>query len=140
MQKVARAWLITISLLNGLAGFVCGVLLIARPDGGLLMAAALLAVIEKFPLASIFFRDLFWIGVAMLLALGVPNDLAAVMLIRQDAKQYQVALGAAVLLMCWCAFELIFMFNGAAIGYFSVAIVSATCAGWLLRAPQVASA
>ena len=140
MQKVARAWLITISLLNGLAGLVCGVLLIARPDGGLLMATALLAVVEKFPLASIFFRDLFWIGVAMILVLGAPNGIAAVMLIRQDARQYQVALGAAVLLMCWCAFELIFMFNGAAIGYFAVAIVSALCAGWLLRAPHVAGA
>ena len=140
MRKVARAWLIAISVLNGLAGLVCGVLLIARPDGRLLAATALLPVIGKLPLASIFFRDMFWIGVAMILALGVPNVLAAVMLIRRNARQYQVALGAAVILMCWCAFELIYMFNGAAIGYFGVAIVSALCAVWLLRGPQAASA
>ena len=53
MQKVARAWLITISLLNGLAGLVCGPLLIARPDGRLLMATALLPVVHKLPLANV---------------------------------------------------------------------------------------
>jgi hypothetical protein len=140
VQRVARAWLITFSLLNGLAGLVCGVLLIARPDGRLLMAKALLPVVGKLPLASVFFGDLFWIGVAMVLALGVPNVLSLVMLVRRNARQYQVALGAAVLLMCWCAFELIYMFNGAAIGYFGVAIISAFCAVWLLREPQCAGA
>jgi hypothetical protein len=130
--RVARAWLIAVSVLNGLAGLVCGLLLVARPDGALLMATSLLPVIRTLPLAGVFFGDLFWIGIAMILALGVPNLVAAVMLVTQNARQYQVALAAAVLLMCWCGFELIYMFNFAAVGYFVVAIVSAVCAGWLL--------
>jgi hypothetical protein len=140
VPRLARAWLITISLLNGLSGLVCGVLLIARPDGRLLMASALLPVISKLPLASVFFRDLFWVGVAMILALGVPNAVVAAMLIRRDARQYQFALGAALLLMCWCGFELIYMFNVAAVGYLVAGIASALCALWLLGRPQDASA
>ena len=104
------------------------------------MASALLPVIRTFPFASVFFRDLFWIGVAMLLALGVPNVAATVMLIRRDVSQYRVAFAAAVLLMCWSGFELIYMVNVAAIGYFVVAIVSALSALWLLGRPQGASA
>ena len=140
VRRFARAWLITISVLNGLAGLVCGVLLIARPDGGLLMATALLPVIRKLPLANVFFVDLFWIGVAMILALGVPNAVVAVMLLRRDSRQYQAAIAAALLLMGWCGFELIFMFNIAALGYFVVGMISALCALWLLRSPQEASA
>lgn len=133
VRTAARAWLITISTLNGLAGLICGSLLIARPDGGLLMATDLLPVVRALPLGGIFFRDLFWIGVAMFLALGVANVVATTMLVRRHARQYEFALAAAVLLMCWCAFELVFMFNFAAVGYFVVGIISALSAGWLLR-------
>ena len=138
MRRVARAWLIAVSLLNGLAGLVCGVLLVARPDGSLLMATALLPVIRTLPFANIFFGDLFWIGAVMILALGIPNLVAIVMLIQTNVRQYQVALAAAVLLMCWCGFELIYMFNFAAVGYFAVGTVSALCALWLLGRPAAA--
>ena len=140
VQRVARAWLIAVGVLNGLAGLVCGVLLIARPDGALLMATALLPVVNALPFANVFFRDLFWIGAAMILALGLPNTVAAVALIRRNARQYQDALASAVLLMLWSGFELIYMFNLAAVGYFIVGAVSTLCALWLLGRPQEASA
>ena len=141
MRRAARTWLIAVGALNGLAGLVCGVLLIARPDGSLLMATALLPVVRALPFANVFFRDLFWIGAAMILVLGVPDLVATAMLVRRNTRQYQVALAAAVLLMFWTVFELIFMFNVAAFGYFVVAIISAICALWLLgtsrrRAPN----
>ena len=140
MQRAARTWLIAVGALNGLPGLVCGVLLIARPDGSLLMATALPPVVRALPFANVFFRDLFWIGVAMILVLGVPSLVATAMLIGRNTHQYQVALATAVLLMFWTAFELIFMFNAAAFGYFVVAIVSAICSLWLLRMSQEASA
>jgi hypothetical protein len=140
MRRVARSWLIVVSLLNGLAGLICGVLLLVKPDGGLLMASALLPVVATLPLASIFFRDLFWIGVAMLLALGVPNVLAALQLVRRSRWQYPASLAAAVLLMAWCGFELVYMFNSAAVGYFLVGAVSALCSLSFITRAQEASA
>jgi len=104
------------------------------------MATALLPVIRKLPLANVFFVDLFWIGVAMILVLGIPNSVAAVMLVRRDARQYQVALVAALLLICWCGFELIYIFNVAAVGYLVVGIVSVLCVVLLLGRSQEASA
>ena len=134
MRSLARGFLIVVSVLNGLAGVVCGVLFIAGPDGHLLQAGALLPVIAALPLASVFFRDFFWIGVVMLLVLGLPNLIAAVLLLRRSAKQYVAALLAATLLMLWCSFEMAFMLNGLAVGYLVVGVLSALCSIFLLRA------
>lgn len=124
MHKAARVWLLVISALNGVAGTVCGLLLIARPDGSLLMASALLPVIKRFPLADVFFRDMFWIGGAMILVLGIPNLLAFSALLRRHPREYQLSLTAAVLLMLWSGFEMPYMFNYAALGYFVVGTIS----------------
>ena len=124
MQRVARGFLIVVSILNGVAGLVCGVLFIAGPDGRFLQAGALLTVIQELPLASLFFQDFVWIGVAMLLLLGVPNSVATVMLLRKSEDQYLATLFAGVLLLLWTGFELIFMINALAVGYFIIGLVS----------------
>lgn len=124
MRRIFRGLLIVVSILDGVAGLVCGVLFIAGPDGRFLQAGALLPVIQGLPMASVFFKDFVWIGVAMLLVLGVPNSIAAVMLLRQSEHQYLVTLVAGVFLLLWCGFEFIFMFNALAVGYFVVGLVS----------------
>jgi len=139
MRRAARGLLIVVSILNGVAGLVCGVLFIAGPDGHFLQAAALLPVVQELPLASVFFQDFVWIGVAMLLVLGVPNSIAAVMLLRKSENQYLATLAAGVLLVLWCGFELIFMFNAMAVSYFVVGLISILSSIVLLR-PVPASA
>lgn len=124
MRRVARGLLIVVSTLNGVAGVVCGVLFLAGPDGHLMQAGALLPVVQRLPLASVFFRDFTWIGIAMLLVLGIPNSIAAVILLRRSERQYLVTLAAGVLLVLWCGFELIFMLNTLAISYFVVGLLS----------------
>jgi EamA domain-containing membrane protein RarD len=136
---MARGLLIVVSILNGVAGLVCGVLFIAGPDGHLLQAGALLPVVQKLPLASVFSRDFVWIGVAMLLVLGVPNAIAAVMILRNSQHQYLAALVAGVLLVLWCGFELIFMFNALAVGYFVVGLISILSSIVLLRPTPVST-
>lgn len=121
------------SILNAAAGLICGVLLILRPDGRLLQMGALLPVVKGMPLANIFFRDFFWIGLAMLIALGVPNLIAVVMLLRRTENQYLATLGAGVLLLLWCGYESIYMFNAAAVGYFAVGAASVLFSALLLR-------
>ncbi len=134
MKRLARGYLIVVSALNGLAGLVCGVMFIVRPDGSLLQAGALLPVIRTLPLANVFFRDFFWIGVAMLLVLGVPNTVAAVMLLRRSEQQYLATLASGLLLVIWTGFELIFMYNAPALGYFVVGALSILASVFLMRA------
>jgi len=139
-MRVARIFLIVVSVVNGLLGIVCAVLLFVQPDGRFLQAGALLPVIKTLPLASVFFQDFRWIGVAMLLVLGIPNTIAAVMLLRRSKKQYLATLGAAVLLVLWCSFELLYMFNGAAVGYFVVGVISFACSVALMKPAAPADA
>jgi hypothetical protein len=135
MRRVARGFLIVVSILNGGSALVCGILFVAGPDGRLLHAGALLPVIHTLPLAHVFFRDFVWIGPAMLLVLGIPNLVAAMMLLRRSRRQYLATLVAAMLLLSWCGFEMVFMFNVPALGYFSAGAVSVLCS-ILLNAPQ----
>ena len=139
MRRAARGLLIVVSILNGLAGLVCGVLFIAGPDGRFLEAGALLRVIQELPLASVFFQDFVWIGVAMLLVLGVPNSVATVMLLRKSENQYPATLIAGVLLVLWCGFELIFMINALAVGYFIIGLISVVSSILLLRPTQASA-
>ncbi|PKQ19559.1 MAG: hypothetical protein CVT66_09575 [Actinobacteria bacterium HGW-Actinobacteria-6] len=136
---MARGFLIVVSILNGLAGLVCGVLFIAGPDGRLMQAGALLPVIQELPLASVFFQDFTWIGIAMLLVLGVPNSVVTVMLVRGSERQYFATLAAGALLILWCGFELIFMINGLAVGYFVVGLISILCSITLLRSASASA-
>jgi hypothetical protein len=133
---MARGFLIVVSVANGLAGLVCGVLFIAGPDGQLLHAGALLGVIRTLPFANVFFRDFLWIGVAMLLVLGLPNLIAVVMLLLRNEKQYVATLTAALLLVAWCGFEMSFMFNVPAVGYLAVGALSALCSLLLHRGEE----
>lgn len=133
MARAGRGFLIVVSILNGVAALVSGVLLIAAPDGRLMQAGALLPVVQGLPLANIFFHDLLWIGIAMLLVLAVPNSTAAVMLWRKSRHQYLATLVAGILLVLWCGFELIFMINALAVGYFVVGLFSVLCSIFLMR-------
>ena len=140
MRRVARVYLMVVSVLNGFAGLVCGAMLIAQPDGHLLQMGALLPVVARMPLADIFFRDFFWLGVAMLVALGIPNALAAVMLFRRHVRQYSATLVCGALLVLWCSFEAVYMINAAAVGYFVVGAVSIAASALLMRPAVDASA
>jgi len=132
-ERTIRPFLLSVSIINAVSALVCGVLLIVAPDGSLMAAEELIPVIAAFPFAQIFFQDLLWIGIAMLLVLCVPNATAAIMLIRRTASQYHVAIFANALIMMWCAFQFVFMFNWLAVFYFTLAAVMVGCAMCMAR-------
>jgi hypothetical protein len=139
MQRISRGFLMIVSILNGVMGTVCAALLLFAPDGRFLGMGVLLPVIGMFPLASVFFRDFFWIGLVMLLALGLPNLVAAGMLIRRSEQQYLATLVAGILLLLWCGFELFYMFNVAAVGFCVVGVVSVLASALLLKPSRAKS-
>ncbi len=133
MRKAARILLVLVSVINGVAGLMTGTLFIASPSGSLMGWEPLVSVVRTLPLADIFFRHLMWIGIAMLLVLAIPNAAAAVMLIRRAPGQYAACIIAGALLMLWTGFELVFMYNVAAVAYFMIGALSVLCAAWLHR-------
>ncbi|MGV8083624.1 MAG: hypothetical protein AB2L09_08360 [Coriobacteriia bacterium] len=140
MQRIARTFLVIVSVLNGVSGLLCGALLIAQPSGSLMQMGALLPSVQRMPLADVFFRDFRWTGIAMLVALAAPNLTASVLLLRRHRKQYVAALVAAIFLAAWCSFELVYIFNAPAVGYLVIAIVSIAASLMLMRrasAPDV---
>lgn len=140
MLGAARVFLLVVSILNGVLGLICGLLLVAEPDGSLMLMGALRPVIATFPLADLFFRDFLWIGIAMLLVLAIPNLIAATMLIRRSDNQYRATLVAGILLVLWCGFEMLYMYNVAALGFLVVALLSIACSVALMRSPVGARA
>ena len=133
MRRIARGFLMAVSIINGFLGLVCAVMLLLAPDGRFLGMGVLLPGIATFPLAGVFFQDFFWIGLVMLLALGLPNLVAAVMLARHSHGQYVATLVAGALLLLWCGFELIYMFNIAAVAFLAVGAFSVLASVLLLR-------
>ena len=113
-----RRVLIAISGINALSALICGVLIIVAPDGSMMAMESLLPLIADFPLASIFFRDLLWIGVAMLLILCLPNAISTAALLGKMSAQYQLVIGANILIMLWTVFQFVYLFNGLAVAYF----------------------
>ena len=55
------------------------------------------------------------------------------MLLRKSENQYFATVAAGTLLLLWCSFELVFMFNVLAVGYFVVGLISIACSVLLLR-------
>jgi len=133
MRRIARGFLIAVSVINGFLGLVSAALLLLAPDGRFLGMGVLLPVIATFPLAGVFFQDFFWIGLVMLLALGLPNLVAAVMLVRHSDGQYVATFVAGALLLLWCGFELIYMFNVAAAAFLAVGVLSVLASLLLLK-------
>jgi len=135
MKQSGRIVLLVISLLNGIAGLVCGVLMIVRPDGSLMAMQSVIPVLRRTPfLGALFFRDLLWVGIVMLLALGIPSSFAAVMTLRKHCWMYRSQLFAGICLLLWCITELFIIPNPVVVGYLVVGIVQVVLA-ISLRAP-----
>jgi len=136
VNKVARLFVVTISVINAVCALICGVLFIGWPDGSLMAAGEMLEYIAAFPLAQVFFQDFRWIGIAMLLVLGLPNILASIALLKKHAFQYQIVIIANALMMLWCAFQFVYLFNWLAVGYFSLGTLMIACAIYLSKCEE----
>ena len=125
-MKAIRGFVLVTTLFNGIAGLICGLLFIGWPDGSLMAAEGMIPMLQTFPLADIFFRDFLWIGIAMILVLGIPSTIAGIMLLRKTAHQYIGSLVAAVLVLLWCMAEMPFLPNPLCLFFGVVALLQIT--------------
>ena len=139
VSKPARLFLLITLLFNGLSGLICGALFMIAPDGSLMGAGdgGLLAIVQNFPLSDLFFRDLFWTGLALFLIVGVPSTIAAIALLRKADPQYMFAFVAARLLVVFCFIEILFMPNLLVIFFLLIGIIQTVIAIRVVRQNKI---
>jgi len=110
-------------LINGLCSVFFGGLMMMFPVDTPLGLSEMLPMMGNFPFQELFFRDLFWPGLALFLCNGVMNMVTAVAWIRRSDKLPIFSTIAAIMLIAWCVLENVYLFNIAAVFYFAVGVV-----------------
>lgn len=95
---------------------------------------ALLPAMNRFPFQELFFQDLFWSGLALLLCNGVCNLIAVVFFIQKKHAAFTMGLFAGILMVIWCIAELIYLPNFLAVFYLFLGIAQLALA---LKSKQI---
>lgn len=132
MLRFCRMLLMVICIVNGVSALICGPLMFLAPDGSLMGMQALIGEMQAFPLADVFFQDLFWSGIALLMVNGIPNLITTVLLFKKHPFAYRAGIICGVLLVLWSVFECIYIPNPLSIGYLVVGIIQTSAAVYLV--------
>jgi len=129
MMKVIYA----LCVINGLSAVFFGSLMMIFPVDTPLGLSALLPAMGNFPF-QVFFRTLFWSGLALVLCNGVCNLIAAVLfLTKRDVLALWFAYAAGILLILWDVYEMIFLPNPLAVVYGLIGVAQVIMCLYLLR-------
>lgn len=119
-----RKALIFWTLFIGLGALAGGSAMLMDPTGGALGMDAMLPYFQVLPFADVLFRDFIFSGIALLLVNGLPNLLAAVLLLRR--KKAGVVLGGVlgITLMLWICIQFyMFPLNFMSTAYFIFGLI-----------------
>lgn len=130
LQTVARRVLLGIAWLNGITAPICGILMIVSPDGEIMMMQALIVEMQSWPGASIFFQDLTWSGIALLLVNGVSNLVCLALWLAKKQVYTTIGIICGILLILWCIWETIFIPNAVTAVYLCMGIVQTVAAAY----------
>lgn len=128
LQKIARRVLLAICLINGIAAPLCGILMIASPDGQIMHMQEVLIEMQTWPFAEVFFRDLTWSGIALLCVNGIPNLICLALRWAKRPSYTIMGVICGILLILWCTFEMFFIPNGVTVFYLIIGIIQTTVA------------
>lgn len=101
--------LFLICLAVGASALIVGGLMMLVPVDTPILGGFLFPALSNFPFQDIFFRNLFWTGLALLLWNGLMNLAAAIAFLRKSPTNLKLALLAGIMMLIWCAFKLIFL-------------------------------
>lgn len=130
-SRVARGFTLFMNWFDGVCAVVCG---------GWMALGALVALpvswndcmdigfLSGMPLADVLFTTWFWPGLALLLINGLPNVIALVLRFRGNrAGSYAWSIVAGALLICWTAFEMLFIPNALSVFYLVLGVAQLAC-------------
>ncbi|MDD2960160.1 MAG: hypothetical protein PHR92_16885 [Lachnospiraceae bacterium] len=132
--SVARGFLIFWTLFIGIGAVAGAACMLIKPDGSLMGMQGLLPYFQVLPLAEILYQDYLFPGIALLCVNGLPNLLAAALLLRQRKAGVALGGGLGITLMLWiCIQFVIFPINFLDIAFFSFGILQAVTgyAAWV---------
>ena len=117
--QTARKLLIFWCLFIGVGAVAGAIGMLVRPDGSALGMQALLPYFQVLPLSDLLYRNFVFPGIALLCVNGIPNLVAAALLLRK--KRAGILCGGifGVTLMLWITIQfVIFPFNFMSTAYF----------------------
>lgn len=124
--NLTREILIFWCLFIGVGALVGSTCMLIKPDGSLMRMQGLLPYFQVLPLAEVLYQNYVFPGIALLCVNGIPNLIAAVLLLRR--KKSGVVLGGVLglTLMAWITIQfVIFPSNFLSIAYFIFGILQA---------------
>ena len=130
LNTVARRVLLGICWFNGILAPIFGLLMIIFPDGEMLMMQSLLAGMQTWPGADIFFQNLVWPGIALLCVNGISNIVCLTLWRKKHQAYTVIGIICGTLLIAWCTWEMIFIFNGVTVFYMILGIIQTTAAAY----------
>ena len=121
---------------NGMCALVFGAIMMIWPTDTPMGLSELIPLIQTMPLPAFMTETLFWPGLALLLVNGAANLVASALFFAgqpRDRATISWALAAGMLLVCWCAFEMVYFPNAASVFYLLVGIAQVALSIRLMR-------
>ncbi len=113
-------WCLFIGI-GAVGGALC---MLIRPDGSIMGMQEMLPYFKKLPLADLLYRDFVFPGIALLCINGIPNLIAAYLLLKKKKAGLMLATIFGVTLMLWISIQFyIFAPNFMSTSYFIFGLV-----------------
>ena len=122
-----------ICALNGLCAVAFGAIMMIAANDAPIGLSELVPLVQTMPLPAFMTENLFWPGLALLLVNGVANLVATALFFNRPRAARRWALAAGALLICWCAFEMLYFPNAASIIYLIVGLAQTALSIGLVR-------
>ncbi len=111
-MKQLSKWHLFWSAFIGLGAYWGAPMMFIDPTGQKWGMEPLLPLLQKLPLADVFFQNFIWSGIVLLLVNGVTNTIAFILLAKKHHLGALASLACGIILMLWILVEyLIFGFN-----------------------------
>lgn len=125
-----RKFLIVLTLFIAVGAVGGAVMMWIDPSGTGWGGAPMLDLLRgKMPWPEVFFKDFIPSGFALLAVNGLPQFLAALLLIKKHPLAYQVTLACGIILMLWIVLEWwVWGFNALSNIYFALGLLEAIAA------------
>lgn len=138
-RKALLFWTLFIGV-GAVAGAGC---MLADPTGGALGMDAMLPFFQVLPFAEVLFQNFVFSGVALFLVNGLPNLIAAVLLLRKRSAGVVLGGVLGVTLMLWICIQFcIFPLNFMSTAYFIFGLIQALTgyAAWVFQRQEAFAA
>jgi len=123
-MKTLRGIQIFWSLFIGLGALWGASTMFIDPSGKMFYMEELLPPMQVLPYPEIFFTNLIFPGICLLLVNGITNIIAAILLLRKRKSGYYAGMICGIILMLWITVQFfVFPLNGLSIAYFIFGIL-----------------